>query len=161
MRIHSVSPSRIVRALLFCVPFVVAAGCGGGGASSGTGAVPISNGLCDPGTAVQLARPSSGQFGVSTGTGVIEIVANGNSNNLYSSYTMYDVILQSNFGQQIVTSPLNLTSDPGGPKPYASDYYYSANLNGQTLQSGATYSAYLNIFNSPCQQPFPLGSFST
>lgn len=160
MRTRSLLPPRLARALIVAVSLTLAAGCGGGGSSSGTVPPPNSFGVCDPGTQVTLANPLSGQTGVSTGTNRIEIVANGNTNTLYQSYANFDIILVDNFGNRISSGPLGLVSDPGGIKPYPSDFYYAATLPAG-LNFGMNYSAYLNIFSSSCSQlPF-LGSFNT
>ncbi|MBV9440982.1 MAG: hypothetical protein JOZ24_13420 [Candidatus Eremiobacteraeota bacterium] len=140
---------------------LAAAACSGGSSSSGTSPVPTNGVYCDPGTTVQLARPFPGQTGVSTGTNSIEIVASGNNNTLYQSYTSFDIILQGHFSGRFSTNALNLApSDPSAPHPYSSDYYYTGTLS-QSLAAGDTYDAYLNIFNSSCTQLPYLGSFST
>ena len=133
------------------------AACGGG--STGT-STPSTGYVCDPGTQVTLARPFSGQTGVSTSTNSIEIVANGNTGTLYNSYQNWNLYLvpQYGYGGQIVTSSLSLTSDKTGPQPYPSDYYYSATFTGG-LAPGTVYSVYLNA-NTNCQ-PVGVGSFST
>ncbi len=159
MRI-STHPVRLARAL--CVVSVLAlAACGGGG-STGTNGIPNpgSNALCDFNSqGLQLARPGPGQTGVSSGTNTIEIVDNGNGDQLFSSYQQFDLILRDNFGNTLVTGPLNLVSDPNGPHPYASDFYYSGTLQGG-LVSGDFYTVYLNAPNTNCT-PGQVGSFST
>ncbi|MDQ2680117.1 MAG: hypothetical protein M3Y21_03720, partial [Candidatus Eremiobacteraeota bacterium] len=113
---------------------------------------------CNPGTQVQLARPSPNQV-VSGGIGSIEIVASDQNNILYSTYGQWDLLLTSNLGDQIPASgPLNLIPDRGGPQPYQSDYYYSASI--QSLPSGRTWNVQLNNTGTNCT-PFPLQSFST
>lgn len=158
MRIFRHHPVRFARALAVASLFV-AAGCGGGGSSSGTGLPPQNFGVCDPGTQVSIANPVPNASGVSPSIGRIEIVANGNNNTLFQSYTNFDVILVDQFRNQITGGPLSLTSDPGGYKPYTSDFYYNSTIPG--LQFGMQYNAFLNIFNSPCQQPVFLGTFFT
>jgi len=154
-------PVRLARAL--CVVSVLAlAACGGGG-SSGTNGIPNpgSNQLCDFNSqGLQLARPGPGQTGVSSGTNTIEIVDNGNSDQLFQSYQQFDLILRDNSGNQWVTGPLNLVSDQSGPHPYSSDYYYSGTLQGGGLIPGDFYTVYLNAPNTNCT-PGIVGSFST
>lgn len=158
MRIHSLVPLRLARAVLLTASLIAVAGCGGGG-NSGTTPPPNNFGLCDPGTQVTLANPQSGQGGVSTGINPILIVANNNNNTLGQSYTNFDLVLIDSFGNRITSGALALTTG-NGFKPYPSDFYYSAQLP-QGLNFGTNYSAYLNIFSSNCQQlPF-IGSFST
>ena len=160
MRIFSHHPVRLARALLAASVVVIAAGCGGGGSSSGTALPPQSNGFCDPGTQVSLASPQPNATGVSPSINHIEIVANGNNNILFQSYTNYDVIVRDRFNGNVITgAPLSLTTDPNGYHPYPSDFYYNSTISG--LNFGTVYDAYLNIFNSPCQTPAFLGTFST
>ena len=158
MRTSSHHPARLARVLVLS-SIIAAAGCGGGGSSSGTTLPPQNNGFCDPGTQVSISNPQPGSNGVSPSIGRIEIVANGNTNTLYQSYTSYDVLLRDQFGNIITGSPLSLAPPDKSYQPYPSDFYYTSNIGG--LQFGSTYQAYLNIFNSPCQQPAYLGSFST
>jgi hypothetical protein len=159
VRTHTLPP-RFARALIVAASLIVAAGCGGGGSSSGSVPPPNNFGVCDPGTQVTLANPLSGQTGVPTNTNRIEIVANGNNNTLNQSYTSFDLVLVDNFGNRLTSGPLSLVSDPGGIKPYPSDFYYAGTLPN-SLNFGTNYSVYLNIFSSSCSQlPF-LGSFNT
>lgn len=111
---------------------------------------------CNPGTQVQLANPVPYQTGVNPGIGQITIVANGNNNTLYSTYQSYNIMLQDTNGTQIQGGPLQLVSDPNGPHPYNSDYYYQSSVG--TLQYGTQYTAYLTQ-NGYCS--FALQSFST
>jgi len=154
-------PVRLARAL--CVVSVLAlAACGGSG-STGTNGIPNpgSNQICDANSqGLQLARPGPGQGGVSSGTNTIEIVDNGNSDQLFQSYQQFDLdVIDQQSGQVIVTGPLNLVSDPSGPHPYQSDYYYSGTLQG-SLIPGRFYNVYLNAPNTQCTQGL-VGSFST
>lgn len=131
------------------------------GACSGSNAGGIFGGnpglaVCNPGTAVQLARPAQGQTGVGAITS-IEIVANGNTNLLGQTYQSWQLQIQSGVGGIITGGALNLASDPGGPHPYASDYFYTSAF--QALQVGQTYSVSLTQ-NGVCQ-PLAIGSFST
>jgi hypothetical protein len=116
---------------------------------------------CQTGTQVELANPQSGQVGVPTNLGQITIVANGQANNLYNTSNQWSVILTPNYGgyQQIDGGSLNLVSDPNGPHPYNSDFYYSSSIQG--LPAGITWNAQLIQNNGSNCQPVPLGSFST
>jgi hypothetical protein len=153
-------PVRLARALC-AVSLLALAACAGGG-SSGTAGIPNpgSSNICDPDSqGLQLARPGPGQTGVSSGTNTIEIVSNGNGDTLFRSYQQFDLILRDNFGNQLVTGPLNLVSDPNGPHPYNSDFYYSGTLQSGLI-SGDFYTVYLNAPNTNCT-PGVVGSFST
>lgn len=161
MRTHPLFASRHVRGLVLACSLVLAAGCGSGG-SSGTAPIPNpgSNNYCDANAlGVTLARPQPGSSGVPTSTNAIEIVSYGNGDQLFSSYSQFDVVLADNFGNQIVTNFLTLTSDRGGYAPYPQDFYYQGTLRG-SLAPGTLYSAYLNAPNTNCT-PLPLGQFST
>jgi hypothetical protein len=149
---------RLARALVVASVVALAA-CGGGGTSSGTTLPPQSNGFCDPGTQVSISNPQPNSTGVSPSIGRIEIVANGNNNTLYQSYTNFDVLLRDQFGTIITGSQLSLAPPDKSYQPFSSDFYYNSNVSG--LQFGTTYQAFLNIYSSPCQQPAYLGSFST
>lgn len=108
---------------------------------------------------MQLARPASGTNGVSTNTTQIEIVASDKNNQLFNSYTSFQVLLVDQFNRTYSGGALTLTSDNTGPHPYASDFYYnSAFPNG--LPGGLGFTAYLNVPNSNCN-PVALGTFST
>ena len=155
-RHHSV---RLARALIAAAIFVVA-GCAGG--STGTSPVPFNGGSCDPGTSIQLAFPNNtnGNFqsGVPTNIGHVEIVANGNNNTLFNSYTSFDTVLFGNNGQQVQGGFLTTTSDQGGPHPFTSDFYYNSSI--PTLQPGVLYTVYINVPSNSCQ-PIPFGQFAT
>ena len=161
MHSSSIRAVRATRALLVVAAGVLFTACGGGGsASSGTGYVPNTNGVCPAGTYAQIARPAPNQTGVGN-VSTIEIVANSNSNNLYQAYGSYDLLVTpsgASPAQGIASNPLTLTSDQNGPHPYGSDYYYSGSFN-QGIPSGY-WDVYLNAFNTNCQ-PFYLGSFGT
>jgi hypothetical protein len=114
--------------------------------------------LCNTGTLVQLAAPTQGQTGVATTIGRVIIVADGNSNALYSTYSQWTITLADNTGQSWTGASLGLVSDPGGPHPYQSDFFYASSI--QSLNSGRTYTASLSQPGAACQ-PISLGSFST
>ena len=154
MRIFSHHPARLARAL-FAASFVVAAGCAGGSGSSLPN--PGSNGVCDPNAAgIQLARPTNGfpQNG-----NAIEIVANGNADQLFQFTNQFDLNLIDQFRGEIDTGFLSLVPDQPGPHPYAMDFFYAGTLNSG-LQSGRTYSVYLNAPNTNCTPGF-VGSIFT
>jgi hypothetical protein len=159
---------RVARALLV-VSFLAAAGCSGGSSSSGTGAVPFfGNGACDPGTSVQLAFPNdtSGNptpQGVSTTIGHIEIVAQSNTTALGNSAASWDTILIptngfSQIGPAITGGFLTVASDPSGPHPFTTDFYWNSSI--PTLQSGVLYVVQLNVPSSNCT-PVTIGQFGT
>ena len=153
MRIFSHRSARFVRAL-FVVSLFAAAGCGGG--SSG---LPNSgsNALCDSNSqGLQVARPTPG-FGQNGNN--IEIVDNGNGDQLNQFTNQFDLNLIDNFGSEIDTGFLSLVADPNGPHPYTSDFFYQGALNSGLLP-GRTYNVYLNAPNTNCTRGF-VGSFST
>jgi hypothetical protein len=113
---------------------------------------------CNTGTQVQLAGPSPSQSGVSPSIGQIIMVANGNSNQLYNTYSQWQITLVDNFGNPVTGGSLQLVSDPSGPHPYPSDFYYGSSI--PQLNAGRTYNAYVSLNNGSCQ-PVSLGSFST
>ena len=135
---------------------LAACGGGGGGGSSG-GFTPAGGNVCDPGTDVQLANPAPLATGVPTNIGSITIVANGNSNQLYSSYQSWNVILQGNFGS-VNGGSLNLVSDPNGPHPFPSDFYFSSSV--PALPGGQTFQVLL-VNNTGFCGDAQIGSFST
>lgn len=150
------------RSLAFMGVLALTACGGGSGGIFGPGTTTTFQ--CDPGTSVQLANPTPNQFGVPTNIGSVIIVANGNANTLYNTYGNWQLVLTDNVGDQpIVSSPLSLYSDPNGPHPYASDFYYQGG-NLPQLRSGVTYTVSLqdnsqtNGFGTLCNalvlQPF-------
>jgi hypothetical protein len=156
VRISILRSARLVRAL-FAVSFVVVAGCGGGSGSSGI-PNPGSGALCDANSAgIQLARPTPGF--PQTNPNTIEIVANGNNDDLARFTNQFDLNLIDNFGNEIDTGFLTAVSDPGGPHPYSSDFFYAGTFQG-SLQFGRTYTVYLNAPNTNCTRGV-VGSFST
>jgi len=138
------------------------AACGGGGGSGfGNGSNP---GLaqCNPGTQVELARPAPNQYAGNVTS--IEIVANGSNNALNQSFGSWFLQVQDTLGDPPFTSnALARASDPGGPHPFLSDFYYSGTL-GTTLPAGYTWYVSLaqNQFGYQGCTPYPVqGSFST
>jgi len=113
---------------------------------------------CNTGTSQTLANPTSGSTGVSTTIGQITVVASGNNNNLFSTYNQWIVTLNDNTGTVWTGSALTLVSDPTGPHPYPSDFYYGSNI--PMLDAGRTYNAVLSEPSGACT-PLSLGSFST
>ena len=74
-----------------------------------------------------LANPQPGQTGVTTTLGRVTLVAFGNGNTLYSTYTQWIVTLTDSTGTPWTGGSLSLVSDPAGPHPYPSDFYYASN----------------------------------
>lgn len=150
----------ILRLTLVSGLLVALTACGGGGGLGGVigGLNPGSGPFCNAGTQVQLARPQPGQTGVPTNIGQIEIVANGNSNNLYNTYTQWYLTLTDQFGDTITGGNLRLTSDTSGPHPYTSDFYYVSSIS--QLPANATWQVNLND-QSGSGGVCPLNSFST
>ena len=138
--------------------------CGAGyGSSNGNGSYnPFGNNpfgvTCDPGTQVQLANPQPGQNGVPTNIGSITIVANGNANTLYNTYSSWNVTLTDNFGNTVTGGQLNLVPYPNGPHPFLQDFYYSSSI--PTLPFARSWNAYLVQTYSNCA-PYSLFGFST
>jgi hypothetical protein len=152
---------KVIRNLVCVLGLASLCACGGGGGGI-FGNNPIFNGgggsPCYTGTSQQLARPASGAYAPNTSS--IEIVANGNNNNLYSTYQSWYLIAFSNTtGQQIQGGQLNLVSDPNGPHPFGSDFYYSSQMPG-TLPSGQNWSIYLTQSGTGCSG-IGVGGFST
>jgi hypothetical protein len=150
----SIPPRAALAAL--AVSVIALAGCGGG--SSSTIPNAGSNAICDSNAAgIQLARPTSGFPQTSANT--IEIVANGNADQLAQFTNQFDLNLFDNFGNEIDTGPLTAVPDTGGPHPYNSDFFYAGTLQS-SLQFGRTYTVYLNAPNTNCSRGV-VGSFST
>jgi hypothetical protein len=149
VRIFSHHPARLARAL-FAASLVVAAGCGGGGSSSGL-PNPGSNNICDPDAgAISIARPSSG---FSMNGNNVEIVDSINTDQLNRFTSQFDLNLVDQFGGEIDTGFLTAVNDNGGFHPYTNDFYYAGTLNSG-LQSGRTYNVYLNAPNTNCTRGF-------
>ena len=143
---------RIVR-LAALIGALALAGCSSGANTPGQFQFP-----CNTGTEQQLANPTPNQTGVSTSIGRITIVAFGNNNNLYNTYSQWIVTLTDNTGAPWTGGPLSLVSDPSGPHPYPSDFYYASNI--PMLNAGRTYQAFLSEPSGTCT-PVSLRLFST
>jgi len=113
---------------------------------------------CNTGTQQTLAHPTSGSDRVSPTIRQLTIVASGNNNNLFSTRNQWILTLSDNTGVVLTGGTLNLVSDPTGPHPYPSDFYYSSNI--PTLAAGRRYQAFLSKPSGACA-PQSLGSFST
>ena len=85
-------------------------------------------------------------------------MAYGNSNPLYSGHNQWSVTLIDDKGSPWTGGPLGLVSDPSGPHPYPSDFYYASSL--PKLNAGHAYHAYLSQPSGTCT-PVLVGSFST
>ena len=134
------------------------AACGGGG-GGGTSPVPNSA-FCGYDTTYQLSNPTDGSF-ISSSQSTFEIVASGNNNTIASSFRSFDLILvPRNANNQIATGGLSQVADPNGPHPYASDFYYSGQVQ-TPLAAGQQYSVYLNAFTSNCTPIGPIGTLFT
>ncbi len=90
--------------------------------------------------------------------GQVTIVAMGGSNVLNSSPSQWLITLNDNTGMVWTGTPLKPVSDPSGPHPYPSDFYYASNL--PMLNASRTYRAVLSQPTGTCT-PISLGSFST
>lgn len=141
--------------LIVCMLGLVAcSGSGGYGGGIGNGPQP-----CQPGTAVSLAQPTPNQGGVPITIGQIIIVANGSTNVLHDNPNVWIVTLSDNAGDAPINgSPLNPVSDPNGPHPYPSDFFYGSNIT--TLNAGRAYNVFLGRIDGTCQA-IQVGSFST
>jgi len=144
---------KMVWSLAVLIAAVWATGCSSSATSPGQYQYP-----CVSGTNQTLANPLAMQAGVPTTIGQITIVAFGSSNALYSSYGQWIVSLVDNTGMPWTGAPLRLVSDPSGPHPYPSDFYYASSI--PMLNPGHVYRAYLSQPNAACTG-IPLGQFST
>jgi hypothetical protein len=145
-------------ALIACL--VLLAGCGGGG-GSGAAATAPSGLLCDPNSAgIALARPSPGQTGVAATTTTIEVVDDGDSDQLFSLSNQFDLTLTDNLKNVLVTTSLAQVQDATAPHPYGvNSFFFEGTLN-QSLVAGRTYTVGLNATISACTA-LPVGTFST
>ncbi len=137
------------------------AACGSGGSGSSYNP-PFGGGggygsACNPGTDVQLANPAPNSAGVPTNTGSITIVANTNANQLYQNYASWSIVLQGSYGP-INGGQLSLVSDPQGPHPFPSDFYYSSSFSG--LPGGQYFTVQLVNDSGYCNA-VTIGNFST
>ena len=136
--------------------------CSGSGGNSVFGGGNPGFAQCYPGTQVDLARPAPNQYASNVTS--IEVVANGSNDALNQSPGSWYVQVQDSSGDPPFTSGgLNPVSDPSGPHPFGSDFYYSANL-GTTLPAGYTWYVSLVQNQSGYQSCTPYsvqGSFST
>ena len=151
-----------MKVLRILAPALLLAGlcaCGGGGGGLFGGGNPIGLGSeCNAGTAVELANPQPNTY--APGANQITLVANGNNNNLYSTYqNWYVYVVSNNTGQTIQGGQLSLVSDPSGPHPYQSDYYYGSSLQ-QSLPSGSSWTVNLAQYSGSCNA-IPLQTFTT
>ena len=128
------------------------------GCSSGVNAPGHFQFPCNTGTEQQIANPTNNQTGVSTSIGRITLVSFGNNNNLFNTYSQWIMTLTDNTGAPWTGGPLSLVSDPSGPHPYPSDFYYASNF--PMLNAGRTYQAFLSQPSGTCT-PVWVGSFST
>lgn len=153
---------RASQLVFACAIAAVCAACSGSGGNSGYN--PPNGGgngytsQCDPGTSVQTANPAEFATGVPTNLSSVTIVANGNANALYQTYGSWSVILQSSYGP-IYGGQLSLVSDPSGPHPFPSDYYYASSISGG-LPQGQSFTVQL-VNNAAYCNPVSIGSFST
>lgn len=153
--------TSLYRLFLASTLVLALAACSGSGAG-GLGNIfgPINSGSleCNTGTQVELASPQPGAT-VSGNIGQVIIVANGSNNNLYDTYGQWNLTLADQYGDVIQGGPLSLVSDPGGPHPFPSDYYYGSNI-GQ-LPAGETWNVSLTQQNGTYCSAVPLQSFNT
>ena len=127
---------NILRAAAPVVVALALTACGG----SGNGGLFGGTTACQPGTQVQLARPAPGQFNSNVNS--VEVVASGDTDNIYPNPGAWSAYVQGNGGTQIFGGPLNPVSDTGGPHPFTQDFYYQSQLQ-QTLPSGQNWTVFL------------------
>ena len=142
------------------VCLILLAGCGGGGGSGAATTAPTGL-LCDPNSlGIQLARPSPGQTAVPITTATIEIVDDGDLDQLYSLTNQFDLLLTDPNGDRDTTTSLVEVQDPTAPHPYgAGSYFYEGTLN-QSLIAGRTYTVSLSATTTSCTALL-VGTFST
>lgn len=145
---------RLAPLSLFVAVCTTLAACSGGGLGFGGGGQQF----CNTGTIQQLANPVNGQTGVSTTLGQIIIVASSNNNQLFNTYSQWNLTLVDNLNQIWNGGSLALVADPSGPHPYQSDFYYGSSI--PQLAPGRTYTASLGLNGGSCKSII-LGSFST
>lgn len=152
MRARAVRRARTV-AVLFALAALTA--CGG---SKTTSYTPPGGNVCNPGTDIALANPTSNATGVSTGIGQLTIVANGSANVLNGNTSLFALQIQSNAGEVIAGATLRPVEGTSYQHPYASDFYYASSV--PSLPSQRSWTAYLVEPGSTCT-PFLIGVFST
>ena len=165
--LSSETPIVAARAAKFAVlgALVLASACSGGG-SSGTSPVPNTQ-FCGADTQYALARPQSGQSVQANTNVVVEIVANGNNNQIAKSFTNFDLIFVpagNNNGSlqgSVSTGSLSITSEKGGYAPFSSDYYYNGTIASPGLAPQTLYNVYVNAFTSNCTPVGPIGQLGT
>ena len=157
MNLTTVAP-RVGKLALLASIFAATA-CSGGGS---TGAAPVPNTqFCGNDTQYALASPQSGHNIAANSNATIEIVANGNNNQIYQSFKNFELILvpANNNGStngQINTGTISLTGVNSSFAPFQSDYYYNGTLQSG-LQSGLQYNVFLNAFTTNCIPIGPIG----
>ncbi len=142
---------------LICALALACSLCACGGSGTGNLGGLLYNNQCNTGTQVQLVSPVPGQ--PASNVSQIMIVANGNSNTLYSSYSQWYLYVTDTNGNQVQGGPLNLADGRSQPHPYTSDFYYTSQLQ-ETLPPGAAWNVFLTQNNGSCT-PVPLQAFST
>jgi hypothetical protein len=147
-----------VRMLLASLALVVT-GCGGGGGGSST---PLTSNLtCDSNAqGIQLARPAPSQAAVPTTTTTVEIVDDGDGDQLFTLTNQFILNVTDNTGAVIRTGMLSEVPDPTGPHPYLTNSIFYAGTLTQSLQPGRTYAVSLDATSVTCT-PLPIGTFST
>jgi len=114
---------------------ILAAGCGGGG-GSGPATVP-------------------------TTTSTIEVVDDGDQDQLYSLTPQFDLHVTGSGGYVAITSSLVEVQDPTGLHPYGASWFFFEGTLSQNLAAGQTYSVSLGTTNSSCTPLAVMGTFST
>jgi hypothetical protein len=148
---------KIMRLLVPVCSIAALSACGGGGGSNPFGGNPQNN-YCQPGTLVQVVSPTPQQYNANVNQVVID--ASGDNDNIHPAPQNWSIyVLNTYSGATINGGPLNPYSDPGGPHPFASDFYYQSNLQ-QTLPPGGSWQVMLQENNTGCSA-LPLQSFST
>lgn len=144
---------NVLRMAVPAIAAVALSACGGGGG----GGIFGGNNACQPGTAVQLARPTPNQFDSNVSS--VEIVASGSSDNIHANPSNWYAYVQGTAGTQIFGGPLSPVSDTSGPHPFGQDFYYSSQLQN-TLPGGQNWTVYLAEQNTGCSA-IAVGGFST
>lgn len=149
----------LVRLSLASALLVALAGCGGSGGGLGGIIGGLNQVQCDPGTQVQLANPQPYQTSVNPTIGQVVVVANGNGGSLNANPQQWAVYLTNmSTGQETTGGNFSAYSDPSGPHPYGSDFYYNAGI-GQ-LPYGTTWRVQIGEPGAACN-PLDVGTFAT